>query len=298
MQLGWDEDTGMSGQTSTTGASEFVSEDLLGTSLTPPSGGELQTALEEFIFSAQAKPGDRLPSERNLASLFSVSRQTLREVLRSMEGQGLIKVQPGRGSYIQDQSKTGPFRVVNAARQGLVTPADLIEARLMIECATAGLAAIRRTDEDLAVLRELCNNHMQPTTDPNESVLADVKFHERIAEASQNPVLLILFSSIKNLVFGTITRSLTDHTISNLGLPLHLKVVEAIEARDSESAQNYMRQIMLIGQEKYGDDLHLPLAKVLRNQAQLDPLHRKLIDAAAEMVTETNSKNQEENGEI
>jgi GntR family transcriptional repressor for pyruvate dehydrogenase complex len=211
-----------------------------------------------------------------------------------MEGKGLIKVQPGRGSFIQDQSKTGPFRVVAAARQGLVTPADLIEARLMIECATAGLAAIRRTEEDLAVLWELCNNHMQPSTDANESAIADLQFHERIAEASQNPVLLILFGSIKNLVFGTITRSLTDHTISNLGLPLHLKVVEAIEAKDSIAAQDYMRQIMLIGQERYGDDLHLPLAKVLRNQAQIDPSHRRLIDAAVSMLAETGANNEVE----
>lgn len=290
-------DTGMSGQTSITGTPRGGSGVLPGTSATPPSGGELQSALEEFIFSAKAKPGDRLPSERNLASLFSVSRQTLREVLRSMEGQGLIKVQPGRGSYIQDQSKTGPFRVLAAARQGLVTPADLIEARLMIECATAGLAAIRRTDEDLAVLWELCDNHMQPTTDANESVAADVKFHERIAEASNNPVLLIMFGSIKNLVFGTITRSLTDHTISNLGLPLHRKVVEALEAKDSEKAQEYMRQIMLIGQEKYGDDLHLPLAKVLRNQAQLDPAHRKLIEAASGMLADDIHLNEDKNEE-
>ena len=284
----------MSGQTSTTRLSKAAFETPSTLISAPPSGGELQSALEEFIFSANAKPGDRLPSERNLASLFSVSRQTLREVLRSMEGQGLIKVQPGRGSFIQDQSKTGPFRVVAAARQGLVTPADLIEARLMIECATAGLAAIRRTEEDLAVLWELCNNHMQATTDANESAIADLQFHERIAEASQNPVLLILFGSIKNLVFGTITRSLTDHTISNLGLPLHLKVVEAIEAKDSIAAQDYMRQIMLIGQERYGDDLHLPLAKVLRNQAQIDPSHRRLIDAAVSMLAETGANNEVE----
>lgn len=288
----------MSGQTSTTRLPRADSDVLSTLSSTPPSGGELQSALEEFIFSAKAKPGDRLPSERSLASLFSVSRQTLREVLRSMEGQGLIKVQPGRGSFIQDQSKTGPFRVVAAARQGLVTPADLIEARLMIECATAGLAAIRRTEEDLAVLWELCNNHMQPSTDANESAIADLQFHERIAEASQNPVLLILFGSIKNLVFGTITRSLTDHTISNLGLPLHLKVVEAIEAKDSTAAQDYMKQIMLIGQERYGDDLHLPLAKVLRNQAQIDPSHRRLIDAAVSMLAETGANNEVEDEDM
>jgi len=207
-------DTRMRGQTSTTGSPGILPEGIPSTNMTPPSGGELQSALEEFIFSAKAKPGDRLPSERNLATLFSVSRQTLREVLRSMEGQGLIKVQPGRGSFIQDQSKTGPFRVVNAARQGLVTPADLIE------------------------------------------------------------------------------------TISNLGLPLHLKVVEAIEARDSEAAQNYMRQIMLIGQERYGDDLHLPLSKVLRNQAKIDPSHRMLIDAAAEMLTDKITKTEEEYEEM
>jgi GntR family transcriptional regulator, transcriptional repressor for pyruvate dehydrogenase complex len=289
----------MPGLTSSTAETPDTSSELVpALSSIPPRGEELQSVLEEFIFSAKAKPGDRLPSERKLASLFSVSRQTLREVLRSMEGQGLITVQAGRGSYIQDQTKAGPYRVIAAARQGSVTPADLIEARLMIECAAAGLAALRRTDEDLAVLWELCNEHMKPTTDANESAIADVKFHERIAEASNNPVLLILFGSIKNLVFGTITRSLTDHTISNLGVPLHHKVVEAIEARDSVKAQELMKQILLIGEEKYGDDLHLPLAKVLRTRAQLDPAHRALMDAAAEMVTETTNSLDDKNGGI
>jgi hypothetical protein len=76
-------DTRMRGQTSTTGSPGILPEGIPSTNMTPPSGGELQSALEEFIFSAKAKPGDRLPSERNLATLFSVSRQTLREVLRS-----------------------------------------------------------------------------------------------------------------------------------------------------------------------------------------------------------------------
>jgi GntR family transcriptional repressor for pyruvate dehydrogenase complex len=258
-----------------------------------PSGDELEHALEEFIFSDGIKPGHRLPSERILASHFSVSRHTLREVLSALEGRGLIKIEPGRGAFVEDQTRAQPNRVLAAARQGSVTPAHLIEARLMIECAAAGLAALRRDDEDLRVLRALYVEHMNPDIGPEQSAYADIEFHERIAQASRNPVILILFSSIKNLVFGTITRSLTDHSITDRGMPLHAVVLDAIEAQDVVRAQEVMRELLLIGQEMYGDDLHLPLSKVLNRRAEMNPDHRTLLDAASRIIgqeTQTTEK--------
>ena len=70
--------------------------------LTPPSGNDLEIELEELIFSEWANPGDRLPSERALADHFRVSRPLLRETLRALEGRGLIRIEAGRGAFIED----------------------------------------------------------------------------------------------------------------------------------------------------------------------------------------------------
>lgn len=272
----------MSGGTSLTSSTNLAIEPLV--ARTVPSGDELEHALEEFIFSDGIKPGHRLPSERALSAHFSVSRHTLREALSVLEGRGLIKIEPGRGTFVEDQTRAQPSRVLTAARQGSVTPAHLIEARLMIECAAAGLAALRRDEEDLRVLRTLYVEHMNPNIDPEQSAYADIEFHERIAQASRNPVILILFNSIKNLVFGTITRSLTDHSITDRGMPLHAVVLDAIEAQDAVRAQEVMRELLLIGQEMYGDDLHLPLSKVLNRRAEMNPVHRSLLDTASRIL--------------
>jgi GntR family transcriptional repressor for pyruvate dehydrogenase complex len=249
----------------------------------PLSGSDLLHTLETFIFSEAVAPGDKLPSERWLANHFNVSRHTLREVMRTLEGRGLLRIEAGRGAFVQDQTLADANRVTAAARQGAVTPAQLIEARLMIECAAAGLAALRRDEEDLRILEKLIEA-MDPHADTETNLFADIEFHTQIAKAARNPVLLILFSAIKNLIFGTLVRSLTDDAITEKGLPLHRVVFEAIRDQDAVKATETMRDILLVGEEMYGDDLHVPLSAVLNHRAETNPAYRSLLGTASRIV--------------
>lgn len=61
----------------------------------------------------------------------------MRETLRALEGRGLIRIEAGRGTFIEDLTQVDPTRILSAARQGSITPAHLIQARLMIECSAA-----------------------------------------------------------------------------------------------------------------------------------------------------------------
>jgi DNA-binding FadR family transcriptional regulator len=210
----------------------------------------------------------------------------VREVMRTLEGRGLLRIEVGRGAFVQDQTLADENRVTAAARQGAVTPAQLIEARLMIECAAAGLAALRRDDEDLKILERLIEV-MDPYADAEANSFADIEFHNQIAKAACNPVLLILFSAIKNLTFGTLVRSLTDDAITEKGLPLHRVVFEAIRDRDAEKAQATMREILLVGEEMYGEDLYIPLSAVLNQRAETNSAYRSLLGIASRIVKES-----------
>lgn len=251
--------------------------------LIPPSGDDLEIALEELIFSEWANPGDRLPSERALADHFRVSRPLLRETLRALEGRGLIRVEAGRGAFIEDLTQTDPTRIISAARQGSITPAHLIQARLMIECSAAAQAAQFRKIEDLDALK-ISLDEMHTTKDAEVHANADMDFHLRIVTASQNPVTQLVYGSIKNLVFGSISRSATDNTVTKHGLPLHSDVYQAIADKDSELAEQVMRKIILVCQDHYGDDLNLPLSTVLNRRAKSNPEHKVLLTAASKAV--------------
>ena len=251
--------------------------------LTPPSGNDLEIELEELIFSEWANPGDRLPSERALADHFRVSRPLLRETLRALEGRGLIRIEAGRGTFIEDLTQVDPTRILSAARQGSITPAHLIQARLMIECSAAAQAAQFRSIEDLDALK-LSLYEMHNSKDAEVHANADMDFHLRIVTASQNPVTQLVYGSIKNLVFGSITRSATDNTVTKQGLPLHDDVYQAIADKDAVLAEQVMRKIILVCQEHYGADLNLPLSTVLNRRAKSNPEHKVLLTAASKVV--------------
>ena len=251
--------------------------------LTPPSGNDLEIELEELIFSEWANPGDRLPSERALADHFRVSRPLLRETLRALEGRGLIRIEAGRGTFIEDLTQVDPTRILSAARQGSITPAHLIQARLMIECSAAAQAAQFRSIEDLDALK-LSLYEMHNSKDAQVHANADMDFHLRIVTASQNPVTQLVYGSIKNLVFGLMTRSATDNTVTKQGLPLHDDVYQAIADKDAVLAEQVMRKIILVCQEHYGADLNLPLSTVLNRRAKSNPEHKALLTAASKVV--------------
>ncbi|HVK23159.1 MAG TPA: FadR/GntR family transcriptional regulator [Actinokineospora sp.] len=234
---------------------------------TPPTGAEVAAQMEERLLAHVWAPGDRLPSERQLSLEYSVSRPVIREALRSLQERGLINVSAGRGSFVREPRPTSdggdPLLLV---RRGEVTARHLVVARAMLEGEAAALAAQNRSADDLATMRDILAAF---EGEPALSTLADldVAFHEAIAIASRNPVIQIMFGSIRPLTHGVVVRSLTDRAVRGAAVPLHNVVFDAITAEDPEAARAAMTEHIEAAQHYYGADLDAPLVDVLTRRA-------------------------------
>lgn len=208
--------------------------------------------------------GDKLPSERELAVRWRVSRPVVREVLRSLEERGLIEVAPGRGAFVREPTTSDVVRPLDSLfRRRQATPRDLVEARTMIEPRAAAIAAERARPADLEALAYALKQF-----DDGEILLDrarwDIAFHAAVARASHNPVIETLFASIATLTVELMLRSLGDASVSRAGVPLHQEVFDAIRAGDASRAQEAMSGHLLIAVRLYGNDLDRSLDHVAR----------------------------------
>jgi GntR family transcriptional regulator, transcriptional repressor for pyruvate dehydrogenase complex len=150
--------------------------------------------LRQAMDSGVIQVGERLPAESALAARYSVSRAVVREVLRSMESRGLTLTRSGKGTF-----------VIAARPSDLVfesySAAHLIEARPGIEVPAAALAALRRTDEQLAELQQLVEA-MEREADNAVWTRLDAEFHLDVAQASGNPVFAAVMASIAAALSG------------------------------------------------------------------------------------------------
>jgi GntR family transcriptional repressor for pyruvate dehydrogenase complex len=169
-------------------------------------------ALETRILEGSLKPGDRLPSERDLAVEFGVSRPSLREGIQKLVSKGLLATRHGGGSYVTDrleESFVGPWQEMLKAHPLLQV--DVLEARAMLECEAAFLAAERATDADIARLdgafAGLDAAYGGGDTLP-ACIAHDVAFHQAIAEAAHNVLIGHLSASLLRVIDGHIARNL------------------------------------------------------------------------------------------
>jgi len=245
------------------------------------TAADLESRLESRVLALDLSPGAKLDSERALAEEFGVGRPLVREVLRRLEERGLVTIVPGRGTFVQDLPLTeGGGSIDLLARRGRVTPRQLIVARSMLESEAASLAASARTEEDLArmdgYLRILASG-----VSAIELVEADVRFHEAIAIASGNPVIQILFGSVRKLVRGVIVRSISDRVVKDLAFPSHGLIHDAIRAGDSHAAREAMLAHLDVASRLYGQDLDRPLRDVLGQ----DPTRIALFEEELRMLS-------------
>jgi DNA-binding FadR family transcriptional regulator len=134
--------------------------------------------------SGEYPVGSRLPSERELAERFAVSRPTIREAIIALEAQGVVSVKTGSGVYVRERQSD----VLSLGQS--VSPFELIEARVYIEGEVAALAASLITDEQLSTLRGLLTEMAEENIqDESSSAGADRKFHSVISEASNNRIM-------------------------------------------------------------------------------------------------------------
>jgi len=199
---------------------------------------EISAHLEKLIAVGELKPGDRLPSERELAASLGVSRASLREAMHELEAKHLIARRPGRGTTVlpAPEHVQRLYSTLSDAEHQL---RDIAELRATIEPRLAELAAERATP---ATLIELENVLLHPVAEatPEESLRLDLEFHMLVANASQNP----LMSAINTLVcsWTSSTRVLSHSTryareVSYLG---HRAILAAIAEGNPAEARAAM----------------------------------------------------------
>jgi GntR family transcriptional repressor for pyruvate dehydrogenase complex len=207
------------------------------------SVSDITQQLENFIISGKFKPGDRLPSEPDLAAMLDVKRSTLRASLKELEKSGLLKTVrgPKGGRFVSDSTSQvagDMFRLLVQLKK--VTLDELIEARIINESATAALAAERRSEEMLLRMKQMLIV-MEQNID-NKSIFMDINydFHHIIARESGNIVLAITLQALREAIFKFFEPIPISDEIFNVGLGQHKKILAAIESKNSELAKNLM----------------------------------------------------------
>lgn len=218
------------------------------------SGEAVAGILAERVLSGRLPPDARLPSERQLAREFGVSRPVVREALRALVERRLIDVEASRGAFVRKDAGSGRYQPLDVEyRRRGTTARNLSEARLMLESETAGLAASHADDEDLATLRAAVER-LEASATPLDRVRNDLAFHAALAAASHNPVIETMFASIQGLTVELMVRSAGDAEVVRKSEPYHRMIYEAIADRDADAARAAMQAHLGIAASTYGAD--------------------------------------------
>ncbi|MFL9825045.1 FadR/GntR family transcriptional regulator [Rhodoplanes sp. SY1] len=198
--------------------------------------------LRELITSERFGHDGRLPPERNLADELGVSRRAVRQALGTLEAEGRIIRQQGRGTFVAEARPSASELVRELSK--LTNPVDTLEARLAIEPMQARLAALRATPGDIDKLFEAAEAS-RVAADPPSYEKADAAFHRRVAAATRNPLMIAIFEAVMETAADGSWRHgrETAHCINNQAVyaAAHRRIAAAISARNATLAEDAMR---------------------------------------------------------
>lgn len=203
---------------------------------------EVVSQIHELIREGKFRAGDQLPSERELAETFKVSRTSVREALRALETQGLIISRTGMGNFVADlpvESLIGPL--AKFLTDGKHALADIFELRKLIEPQIAALAAERASSDDIERMKRLLGKQREQVERGGTGVEADTEFHFAIGQATQNHAIEKLVSGLLDVLSHSREESLQTAGRRHASIDSHLAIVAAIEKHDQAKAREAMR---------------------------------------------------------
>ncbi|GLL16267.1 GntR family transcriptional regulator [Pseudonocardia halophobica] len=194
--------------------------------------------LELMITRGDFKPGDKLPPERALADQFGVGRSSMREAIRVVEANGMLRTDHGIGVFVVSSSRRQPD-LSQLLELDEYTVSELFEVRITLERDAAGLAARRASPEEAAELQDVLTAMADPGLSDDAFVALDADLHRGIARLTKNSLLLKLHSTVEPLFLAY------SHQV--IGLPGrreaanagHRQIVEAViggRVRDARTA--------------------------------------------------------------
>jgi GntR family transcriptional repressor for pyruvate dehydrogenase complex len=198
---------------------------------------EVASKIKELIFQGVLKPGDRLPSEVELAHRFGVGRQTIREALRYLELSGFIDTQKGGGGgalVINAILDSVSNSLLDAIQMNSITLHDLTVARLEIERVVARHVIANTEEEDIRALRENIAKAREKLANGIPASIENVQFHKLLARASKNRMFMVIMEPIMAVMASFLARLGVTAEISDKVVIEHEAIVEAIVDRDTD----------------------------------------------------------------
>ncbi len=219
---------------------------------------ELIERLSRDILDGTLQPGARLPTEQQLGAALGVSRTVVREALAALKRDGLVVPRQGAGVFVADHDQRRPFRIDPDALSSLNKVLDLMELRTGLESEAAGLAALRRTGEDLRALDRALLAIDAAQQAGLDAAQADFDFHRTIMLATHNAYFAEFLRYLSQFI-------MPRHSIRAMAVPPagratylrrvqveHRLIRDAIVARDAAAAREAAQQHLRNSRERYG----------------------------------------------
>jgi GntR family transcriptional repressor for pyruvate dehydrogenase complex len=203
---------------------------------------EVAKQIERLILK-KLQPGDKLPSERELAEMLRVSRGSIRDAIRGLELLGLVEPRQGAGTIVCEisaESLVNPFANALKRRKELVS--ELLDFRKMLEPPLAARAATHASAEEISEMEEILRRQEERQRQGDAAVAEDAEFHYSVALASDNSVVLKVIDTIMDLLRDTRARSLQVEGRPQKSLSGHRRILTAIKRHDGEAAKAEMRR--------------------------------------------------------
>lgn len=198
-----------------------------------------------FIVHRQWLPGEKIPSENELAALFSISRVSIRAALQKLIALGLLEARVGEGTFVLRTSPAHYFRsLIPTMLLSYQDDKEVSELRRGIEVECATLAAVRATPEDIERIEAAYArmNTLIHSENLAEYIAADFAFHLAIAQASHNQMLVDVTTILKDILYMHYTDQIKSMG-PEIGFGYHQKILEAIKARSPQQAADYVRKM-------------------------------------------------------
>jgi len=204
---------------------------------------EIVERIQQSIRQGDLKPGDQLPTERDLTQQLNVSRTSVREALLTLEIMGYIEIKQSKGAFVREVKLEDIIEPITSAiyvdNQMVL---DLLNVRDLIEAETSRLAALNATLEDLKKIENAIADAKNEVEKGGLGLKGDDLFHTAIASSSGNQIYELIMYLIRDLLSKSREATLKIHGQPAKTVEDHIMIFESIRDRDPERAQKYMKE--------------------------------------------------------
>lgn len=205
---------------------------------------EIISSIRDLIISKNLEPGDKLPSERMLSEKFNVSRGNVRRAIQKLDFYGILNSIPQSGTFIANIGAIALNGMIDDILR-LEDPdfKSLVETRILLELKTVKLASLRRTEEDLDLIKKSLASYTNKVLNNEDAVQEDLLFHLAIAKASGNTTLNNFMLMITpEIITNFETHHVCDKDLAHKGIVEHQEIYNAIKIQDPNLAKQKMKE--------------------------------------------------------